>query len=303
MNYTQLKYFCEIVDHMSFTKAADALYISQSALSKSISALESELKSPLFIRHGKNLSLTRHGKILLVPARELLAFTDQKMNEIYTRFGLSNEKLSIGIPPTAGAIFFHRVVKRFQQSYPDTEISIQEGTSKAVLKRILDMDEDIGIVIEPVADKQLEKFPVVRSEAVVLISSGHPLADRKTVRLEELKDENFVMISSDFMFYDLVMQKCREAGFAPAISFSSLHWEWLFSMVIENEAITILPYPLVEPYLTDSVRAIHISEPEIPWTLSVIYNRSSILSSSMRLFLEICREESALEPVKSPLKK
>lgn len=292
MNYTQLKYFCTIVDHMSFTKAAEHLYISQSALSKSIGQLESELQCQLFTGRGKNMALTRHGKILLEQARELIRYTDQKTEEIYNRLGLSNERLSVGIPPTAGAIFFHRVIKEFSQAYPHTQVTIEEGASKTVLKKILDLSEDIGIVIEPCVDDNLEKFSVVKSLTVAVISKDHPLADRKEVLMRELKNENFVLISSDFMFHDLVISKCKEAGFMPNVSFTSPHWEWLFSMVRENEGITILPYPLIAPYVNEDVRVLKLMEPEFPWTLSVIWNKNSILSSSMSLFLKICHEEA-----------
>lgn len=292
MNYTQLKYFCTIVEYMSFTRAAEHLYISQSALSKSIAQLEGELHCELFTGRGKNMALTRHGQILLEQARELIAYTDRKTEEIYTRLGLSNEKLSIGIPPTAGAIFFHRVVKSFARAYPDTQITIEEGASKTVLRKILDLSEDIGIVIEPCINDNLEKFSVVESETVAIVSRHHPLAGRGEISMSELKNENFVLISSDFMFHDLVLQKCYEAGFNPRVSFTSPHWEWLYSMVREDEGITILPYPLVAPYINDEVRVLRLKEPEFPWILSVIWNKNSILSSSMSLFLEICREES-----------
>lgn len=294
MNLTQLRYFCTIVDLMSFSKAADALFVSQSALSRSISALESDLKCELFLRQGKRLSLTRSGEVLLPYAREMVAFFDAKEHEIQTKLGLSNEKLTIGIPPTAGAVFFHKVVKKFQQAYPDTELIIEEGASKSVLRKIRNMTQDLGIIIGKAMDDNIAQFPVLTSTAVAIVNTDHYLANRNEVSFGDLKDEQFVVISSDFIFHDQVVDRCKQAGFVPDIKFESPHWEWLFQMVQANEGITILPYPLVKDFKTDKLCYLKLKEPEFPWTLSVIWNKNAILSSATRLFIDLCKKEAQI---------
>lgn len=292
MNLTQLRYFVTIVQNMSFSKAADQLYMSQSSLSKSIRSLEAELKTDLFIRSGKTLSLTRSGEILMPYAVEMIQHFDRSCEQALHQMGLSNEKLVIGIPPTAGFIFFHTVVQRFKERYPQTELVIEEGASKSVVCQLMAMKQDLGAVIEPCLNDNLVKYPVVQSEAVAIVPKDHLLAGRSSINLEELKGEIFFLISDNFMFYDIVCHKCREAGFEPHVAFTNSHWEWIYSMVMEGLGITILPYPLVRPFLNDQVCFLHLEKPSFPWTLSMCYHRNSILSPAAKEFFEIAKEEA-----------
>lgn len=294
MTLIQLRYFCTIVEHMSFSKAADALYISQSAMSKSIRALEGELHCDLFVRSGKKLSLSEGGKILLPYARKMVSHFDTVSEEALHALGQSSQQLHVGIPPTAGYIFFHKVVERFHKLYPQTNLVIEEGTSKAVIEQVTNMKEDLGIVIEPCLQPDLVKIPVVQSEAICLVNKNHPLASQESVAFEQLKDEPFFLISEDFMFYDLVLDKCKEAGFKPDVKFTNGHWEWIYSIVMENVGITILPYPLVRRFLNDEVRALHLKDPAFPWTLSLTYHKNRILSQAAMDFIRICQEEAGL---------
>ncbi len=292
MNLTQFRYFAAVAQNMSFSKAADLLFISQSALSKAIRSLETELKTDLFIRSGKKLALTRSGEVLLPYAIEMVQHFDRSCQQVMHQLGLSNEKLVIGIPPTAGFIFFHLVIQRFREAYPDTELVIEEGASKSVVKQLMAMQQDLGVVIEPCLNDRLIKYPVVQSEAVAVVPKTHPLANRGTIDLAELKDEQFFTISENFMFHDIVRDKCKEAGFEPKINFTNSHWEWVFVMVMEGLGISILPYPLVKPFLNDKVQILHLQNPTFPWVLSMCYHQDSILSDAAKKFISIAKSEA-----------
>lgn len=292
MTLSQLRYFCTIVEYMSFSRAADALYISQSAMSKSIRALEGELHCDLFVRNGKKLLLSSYGELLLPYAREMVSHFDTMCTEARHALGQSGQELHVGIPPTAGYIFFHKVVERFRQMHPEIRLVIEEGASKCVIDKVLNMKEELGIIIEPCLNPELVKLPVVQSEAVCLVSRRHRLANEESVSFAQLKDEPFYLISEDFMFYDLVLDKCREAGFKPRIMFTNGHWEWIYSMVAENEGITILPYPLVRRFLNDEVRALRLKDPSFPWVLSLTHHKNRVLSSPAKDFIQICQQES-----------
>lgn len=292
MNLTQLEYFCTVASLMSFSKAADQLYVSQSAISKSISVLEKELHADLFIKQGRYLHLAKAGEILLEHAREILQFYEKKTEEIYQQLGLSDSRLTVGIPPTAGSMFFYKVVDQFKAEHPQTTLVIEEGTSKAVVERILQRTEDIGIVIEPFFHPDMNAFPVLHSQAVLVVSKKHPLAGRTSVSFQELKEERFALISRDFMFADIIARKFAEAAIAPEIVCESPHWDWVYSMVMANQAVTILPLPLVQDFASDKVAFLSLSDPPFPWTLSVIYHKNSILSESMKTFIQLCQQKA-----------
>ena len=122
MNLTQLNYFREVVEKRSFTGAANTLFISQSTLSKSIRALEEEYKVILINRGAKEFEVTEEGKILYTYAVRILDYYEQQTAELAERLRHSGSSLHLGLPPTAGAIYFYSVIHKFQKIYPEIDL-------------------------------------------------------------------------------------------------------------------------------------------------------------------------------------
>ncbi len=106
MTFSQLRNFCTIAEYMSFSKAADSLYISQSAMSKSIRALEGELHCDLFVRRGKKLLLSSYGEVLLPYAREMVSHFDTMCTEARQALGQSSQELFMSVSHRKPAISF-----------------------------------------------------------------------------------------------------------------------------------------------------------------------------------------------------
>ncbi len=288
MTLNQLNYYVEVVHQSSFTKAAEHLFVSQSALSKSIRALEKEFQIELINRVAKDFQLTREGEIFYEYAVRILDYYREQTQELFQCLKSADGTLRIGIPPTAGAIFFYSVMHRFKAQYPGIDLQIEETTSKPIQELVASGRLDMGAVIEPFRDDRFYQRPVYCSEAVLLVSKNHPLAEEKEVSFASLKGEKFVTISPEYMFYDVMMEKCREGGVEPEIAFKSYQWEWIFEMVADNQGISILPKPLVDKFNTTRVSLIHLTKPEFPWTLSLIYKKDKFITVPMQCFLDMC---------------
>ena len=293
MTLNQLRYYTEIVQQKNFTKAAERLFVSQSTLSKSIRALEDEFKIEFISRICKEFKLTREGEIFYEYAVRILDFYNNQTEEQFRRLKRADGTLKIGIPPTSGAIFFFSVLHRFKKKYPGIDLRIDESASKSIHKMVADGKLDIGAVIEPFHDECLYKRPVCTSEAVLLVSKQHPLAENSIVAFSELKSEKFLSISSEYMFSDIVQNKCREAGFEPKVVFESYQWEWILEMVADNQGVSILPKPLIDKFHTERVCMIRLKEPDFPWTLSLIYRKDKFVTVPMQCFLDTCFEKSS----------
>ncbi len=288
MTLNQLKYYVEIVRESSFTKAAEKLFVSQSTLSKSIRTLEEEFQIKMINRVAKEFTLTQEGHVFFEYAERILNFYQEQTQELFQRLHDDNGVLKLGMPPTAGAIFFYSVLHRFRKKFPGIGISIEEITSKSIQELTATGELDMGVVIEPFDDNRFRKLPVYTSEAVLLVSKKHPFAERKDISFEEIKDEDLLMITPDYMFYDVVVRKCQEAGFVPQIAFESYQWEWIFEMVADNQGISVLPKPLIDKFNTTRVSQVHLMEPEFPWTLSIIYRKDKFVTVPMQCFLDMC---------------
>ncbi|MDD7434444.1 MAG: LysR family transcriptional regulator [Peptoniphilaceae bacterium] len=282
-----LRYFIEAVDQKSFTKAAEKLYISQSTISKAVASLEEELRTSLF-EHGKrNVVLTASGKLLYAFATDVLNYYDSKEKVLHSKIEKTDNKLRLGLPPTAGSIYFFALIHDFQKINPDVHLKINDATSRYIPDLLINGEIDIGVVIEPFEDDRFIKKVAYRTEAVLIVPSDHPLAIKKSVSFPCLKNENFLQVTWDFQYRKVFEQYCRLAGFQPNICFESNQWDMLLELVADHQGVTILPLPLVEKYKPHNLEWLHLIEPEFPWALTVIRPKRNPVTRSMQKFMDL----------------
>lgn len=297
MTMIQLTYFVEVVNQRNFTRAAEKLFVSQSTLSKAIRALENEFHSEFIGRRAKDLLITQDGLAFYEYATKLLDYYNTQTQELVQRLQCSGGALTLGLPPSAGTIYFFSLIYQFRQAYPETDLQITEVTSKSIRDLVDDGTLDLGVVIEPFSDNKFYSQTVFHSEAVLVVPKQHPLAAESCVDFGALGAERFLTVSSDYMYYDVMLERCKAAGFTPNIVFKSSQWDLLLEMVANNQGVSILPKPLIDKLYADRVCQLHLKNPEFPWALSVIYRTDKFLTVPMQRFLKICNKSK-----KSPAK-
>ena len=288
VTHNQLVYLVEIANQKSFTRAAEKLFLSQSTLSKSIKALETELGVEIVDRKSKAFALTEEGELTLAYAQRVLNYFASETEALRQHFQGLGGSLSVGIPPTAGPAYFYSRLYAFRQEYPNVKLSIEETPSNTLIEKLDVGQIDMGIILEPFENENYIVKPVYRSQIVVCVSQNHPLAGKENVRLAELRDEAFLMLTPDYMFRGIVDGYCRKAGFQPKTVFESSQWDMLYDMVAANFGITFLPRWLVEKWGRSEVRMLSVEEPQMPWILSLCYSQNRLLTEPMKKFLEIC---------------
>lgn len=288
MKQIQLKYFVEVVEQNNFTKAAEKLFISQPALSKSIQALEKELEVTLLHRDPRELKLTSEGQLVYQYAQDVLNYCHTRTAELFSRLNHKRGTLRFGLPPSAGNVCFSKIIYQYTTKYAHVDLQIIEETSKKIEEMVADDRLDLGVVVEPFSNPQMELTTVFRSEAVLAVSQEHRFAGRKEIDFVELKDEPMLAVSKDYMYYDQIIQHCQTAGFTPNIAFHSSQWDVLLEMAAENLGITIIGKPLVEKMYCGRLNCIHLKYPEFPWSLGVIRKKERPLTVPMKCFLDLC---------------
>lgn len=287
MTLTQLNYFREVVNLQSFTKAANKLYISQSTLSKSIRALEEEYNVILINRGVKNFEVTKEGYILYEYAERILNYYEHQVQELSEMLSKSNNTFRLGVPSTAGAIYGNSIIYKFQKTYPEIHLDILQTTSKDIIEKISDGKLDAGFVIEPFEDNRFEKKNVFTTEAVLVVPKNHRLGKKRSVSFSEIQCEQLLMVTPEYLYYDLVKAKCQEAGFTPHFAFESYQWEFLFEMVANEQGVTIFPKPLVDKFNNARVHWIHLENPRFDWELSIIRKKDKLITTPMKCFWNI----------------
>ena len=127
MDFHHLKYFVEVADKKSFSKAARTLHISQSAISRTIKALEEELGVVLFMRNAKAVELTDAGTIFLSHAKRVVFMFEHLKTDFENEFKLEQGTILIGLPPITGAPIFANLLGAFKQEYPQIELAERKG--------------------------------------------------------------------------------------------------------------------------------------------------------------------------------
>ncbi|PKR86366.1 LysR family transcriptional regulator [Heyndrickxia camelliae] len=287
MDLREIKLFIEVADHMSFTKAAEHSYVSQPSLSKIVKKLEEELQVELFDRSTRHLRLTDAGKIVYQQGRKALA----PLNELHILLdelrNLEIGEIKIGIPPLIGTLFFPEIARKFHADYPKVKLHLVELGAKRIATIVEDSQIDLGIIVLPADEEKFNVYPFITDEFVLFIYEEHPLANRNSVILNELKDEKFILFSEDFTLHDYVIKACNEAGFEPIVSYESSQWDLIVELVSSKMGITLLPKSIFYMQNHANVKMIPIKEPTLLWKLGIITKKDAYLSFSLKQLLNI----------------
>jgi DNA-binding transcriptional LysR family regulator len=197
MNITirQLQIFESVAKHLSYTRAAELLYLSQPAVSMQIKQLESELEMPLFERMGKTLYLTDAGHELLHYALNIsqqLCELDDVMTEMR---GSQRGRLAIAVASTAN-YFALKLLGDFYKRFTGTTISLDVTNRASLLKHLNDNTVDMVIMGRPPVGMDVEATPFLENPLVVIAPKDHALAGKKAIPVSVLQKETFIMRES-----------------------------------------------------------------------------------------------------------
>ncbi|WP_240377007.1 LysR family transcriptional regulator [Bacillus piscicola] len=278
----QLRFFLEVNKEQSFSKASHALHVSQPTLSKVISQLEEELGMKLFDRSTRHLRITEEGKTMLKHAQQVIRAADDMervADEIRTH---KKGSFRFGLPPVIGSTLFPDVIAAFQARYPDTEMIIKEEGAKIMEEALLEGSIDVGIAIMPVETDLFEVHPIVRKRLLLIVSSAHRLANKKRIRMEELRNEPFLMFQRGFSVYNRVREGCIRSGFEPHIIHESTQWDFLMEMAKKNLGVTFVPETLCQKADLAGVAVLEVTNPILSWDLAIIWRKNSYPSHAAK---------------------
>jgi DNA-binding transcriptional LysR family regulator len=284
-----MQYMHEIVRLNSFTKAAQALHITQPTISKAIRNLESELHVELFIRDGKQVKLTNAGQAICHYAVPILQLFDQLQAELNDLTYLHKGSIRIGLPPMAGSNFFPSVIKKFQDRYEGITIKMIENGANKIEEFVADGTIDVGVVLSPIQGELFDSFSLVEDQLKVIMPPTHKRAQQKQIELIELKDERFILFNSDFTLHDRIITACRSVGFDPHIVYESSQWDFIGEMVGAELGIAMLPNTICQLLKPDKVRAVSLINPTIPWQLMMVWRKDGYLSLAAREWIHFTK--------------
>ena len=249
MNINQLQYFVAAAESHSFTKAAAQHYISQTAITQQIHALEEKLGVILFDRKSRPISLTPAGHAFLHDAKAILERVSLAIDHVQNAsIGLAGA-LRIGYTKGYERSNLSDFLRAFHSKYPNILTTCYRCDTDQLASGLLKDDYDVIFTwdsTELVKDKTISHRLIERSPLMVALYGSHPLAQRSSLNRRELKTESILFMSpsgtgesiGDSFFYKLY----QRAGYAPNILFRSNDVESILMMVAAEQGVSILPY-------------------------------------------------------------
>jgi DNA-binding transcriptional LysR family regulator len=184
----RMSVFRAVAHHLNFSRAAEALLLTQPAVTQQIKALEDELGFPLFDRGGGRISLTPGGAALLPFAEKLKVISDQALAAVASAYGQLGGELSLGASQTIAQYLLPKFMAGFLQRNPNVKITARSGNTDEMLSALLSRDIQLALIEGPEQRNDVHIEPFMEDHMVLVVPSSHEWAGR-TITLDDLKTQ------------------------------------------------------------------------------------------------------------------
>ena len=296
LNLSRLNVFQEVVERGSFSAAADSLSYSQSAVSQSIATLEGELGVTLIERRRGGLRPTAAGAALAAHVGGIVARVERAESELAAIAAGHGGRLRAASFPTAGATLMPRAIAGFRASHPGVEVTLAEGEPEEIAPRLRAGEFDLVLLFEfdGVGERLgagMRRFELFDDPLHLALRHDHPLARRKRVRLEDLREESWVQTSAASPCAKQVIRSCHAAGFEPTISFESDDYQTVQGLVAAGVGVALIPQLALSTVREDIVvRALDPASPAR--RVLAATPRGAAVTPAVATMLDVLREAS-----------
>lgn len=244
MNLEQLRGFATIARVGHFTRAAEALHLSQPSLSRQISTLEHDLGTTLVNRTRGNLTLTAAGRALLPLATRMLADAESIRVEMAELAGLRRGRVRLGAPPTLCVSLVAEVLETYRATYPGIELQISEAGSRTLLEQLTGGQLDLALIVtseHAVTEPSLAHTEVLVEQLVVADSMQHPRLGQGPVELRDLATVPQIAFSPSYDLRAATQSAYRILGLSPNVVIDGGEMDAVLRFVQVGLGVAIVP--------------------------------------------------------------
>ena len=284
--------FMAIADEGSFRKAADALHISQTALTRRLQNLEANLGVKLVERTTRSVALTRIGSDFLPHGHRLLTELGTALVEIRVSGKAQRGDITIACVPTVGVHYLPRIIKEYSARYPNNRIKILDHLSSGVTEAVLRREAEFGIRQGGSQHPELTSISLLRDRYVLICRDDHPLADRKKLSWKQLQAYPLIVPSHVMTNRALLDAALGADNLVLQSYFEVQRSSTAVGMVAEGVAAAVVPRLAVQRGAYPNIRVVAMTEPVVSWTLVLLSRRKAHLSPAAQALYEMLREKA-----------
>ncbi|MBZ4662560.1 MAG: LysR family transcriptional regulator [Caloramator sp.] len=287
MDFKQIEAFINVAKYKSFSKAAEATFLSQPTISSHISSLEKELKVMLFDRNGKDIRLTEAGKLFYEYAINLVNIRDNAISSLLLYDNKICGKITIAASTTPCRFLLPEAIKSFSKLYNEVSYDIKEGSTQYVVDQLISFNIDLGIVGDMIDDCKLT-YTNIFQDKLVLISNFDNLDEK--VDFKDIIELPFIQREDGSATRRIFEKKLYEIGFNvedlnTIINANSL--ETVIQLVKNKIGVSIVSYYACKDLIESKLLKFHtINDLDIVRPIYLVYHNKKTLSPASRAFIE-----------------
>lgn len=289
MDILNLQAFISVAERHSFSLAAESMHLTQPAISKRISTLETELNCRLFDRIGRQTRLTEAGKALLPRAQKILAEIQDSKRALHNLSKKVSGQLSIG---TSHHIGLHRLpptLRQYNLAYPDVELDMHFMDSEQACEAVLHGDLELGIVtLPPTTSKPLAHQTLWVDQLQIAVGEDHPLRDSKRTTLETLANYPAILPARGTFTREVIESALLPHNIELKIRLSTNYLETIRMMVSIGLGWSVLP----ETMISNDINAIHVNGLRLSRELGIVRHTERTLSNAALALITLLGENS-----------
>jgi DNA-binding transcriptional LysR family regulator len=291
MDLDVLKTFCDLVDSASFTKAAEAGFVTQSAVSQQVARIEKELSVQLIERSGGPVRPTEAGKAFYQGAKEILRRFERLTGEVRSAAEAFRGTVRVGTIYSVGFYRLDPFFRKFLRLHPEVNLHVEYSLPERIYAAVAGGEMDLGVVAWPEKHRAIEIVPLAAEDMVAVFWPKHPLARRKSVEAADLEGEKFVAFEANIPTRRNIDRLLKESRAAVRVVMEFDNIELIKRAIEVKAGVSILPRESVRREAGYGELAYAEFEDSHRWVrpLAVIRRRGKSSSPAERMFLDILR--------------
>ena len=284
--------FVAIADAGGFGKAAGALHLTQTALTRRLQNLESALGLKLIERTTRSIALTQTGQAFLPRARRLLADWAAALTEIRETGKARRGDVSIACVPTAGVQYLPRIIQDYAARYPDNRIKILDHASSRVADAVLRREAEFGIHIAGTHHPELHSVPLLTDRYVVICRADHALAARKRVGWKQLKQHRLIFTGEGSSNRPVLDHALSEAALELKAYYEVQRSSTAVGLVAAGVGIAVVPRLAMQRGAYPNLRIIALADPVVSRKLALVVRRNAHLSPAAQALYDMILKQA-----------
>ncbi|WP_078411976.1 LysR family transcriptional regulator [Priestia abyssalis] len=241
MEWQQFEYFQTLARMQHVTRAAEALSITQSALSRSIARFEDEIGVPLFERQGRSIRLNQYGHIFLKSVDAMMKEFNKGKQEIQDLLEPEQGQVSLGFLHTLSTNLIPDLIASFRTDYPKINFRLGQGPSHTILEQLQRGELDLCLIAPMEMKPPIQWQQLWCEELFAIVPKHHKFAGYESITLEEMADESFIHLKKGYSLRLTIEQLFKEAGITPKITFEGEEADTVAGLVAAGLGVSILP--------------------------------------------------------------